>query len=64
MLFRSGRFVFLGHSPDRDVTRELKAKGALVYPKTAKVAYPHRAGDDVVAGALAVLEAMGGDDGE
>ncbi|WP_251159149.1 transcription-repair coupling factor [Caniella muris] len=59
-----GRFVFLGHSPDRDVTRELKAKGALVYPKTAKVAYPHRAGDDVVAGALAVLEAMGGDDGE
>ena len=59
-----GRFVFLGYSPDRDVTRELKAKGALVYPKTAKVAYPHRAGDDVVAGALAVLEAMGGDDGE
>ena len=35
-----------------------------MYPKTAKVAYPHRAGDDVVAGALAVLEAMGGDDGE
>ncbi|MEY8437157.1 transcription-repair coupling factor [Atopobiaceae bacterium 24-176] len=59
-----GRLVCLGHSPDRDATRELKAKGALVYPKTAKVAYPHHAGDDVVASALAVLEVLGGDDEE
>ena len=59
-----GRLVFLGHSPDRDATRELKAKGALVYPKTAKVAYPHRAGDDVVASTLSVLEVLGGDDEE
>ena len=40
-----------------------KERGALVYPKTHKVAYPfHRSEEEVMPAALGVLEQVGGDD--
>ena len=59
----SGRIVYLGLKCSRDLTLKLKERGALVYPKTEKVAYPFRRGqEDLVMCALAVLEEAGGDD--
>ena len=59
----SGRIVYLGLKCGRDLTLKLKERGALVYPKTEKVAYPFRRGqEDLVMCALAVLEEAGGDD--
>ena len=59
----SGRIIYLGLSCDRALTLKLKERGALVYPKTKKVAYPFRKGqEDLVMAALAVLEEAGGDD--
>ena len=59
----SGRLIYLGLKCSRELTLKLKERGALVYPKTEKVAYPFRRGEeDLVACALAVLEEAGGDD--
>ena len=59
----AGRLVYQGLACDRALTLKLKERGALVYPKTARVAYPFRRGaEDLVAGALAILEQAGGDD--
>ena len=58
-----GRIVYLGLECDRDLKLKLKERGAIVYPKSKKVAYPFRRGqEDLVACALAVLEEAGGDD--
>ena len=59
----SGRIVVQGLKCDRELTLKLKGEGALVYPKTEKVAYPFRRGaTDVVGAALGILELAGGDD--
>lgn len=58
-----GRLMYQGLSCNRDLTLKFKERGALVYPKTKKVAYPFKKGaEDVVAAALGVLEDAGGDD--
>ena len=59
----SGRIIYLGLKCSRDLTLKFKARGAIIYPKTEKVAYPFKRGaEDLVACALAVLEEAGGDD--
>ncbi len=56
-----GRLVFQGLDVPRDLLPAFKKKGALVYPKTHKVAYPfHKGEEDVVVAALGVLEDIGG----
>lgn len=59
----NGRLMYQGLVCSRDLTLKFKERGALVYPKTKKVAYPfHRGSEDIVMSALAVLEEAGGDD--
>lgn len=59
----SGRLIYQGLSCNRDLTLKFKERGAIVYPKSAKVAYPFKqSSEDLVACALAVLEEAGGDD--
>ena len=59
----SGRIMFQGLKCSRELTLKFKERGAIVYPKTEKVAYPFKRGaEDLVACALAVLEEAGGDD--
>jgi transcription-repair coupling factor (superfamily II helicase) len=61
----NGRLIYQGLETTPAQTRALKAKGALVYPKTRKVAYPFRAGkEDLLPAALGVLEEVGGSDDE
>ncbi|MDJ1121738.1 transcription-repair coupling factor [Olsenella sp. YH-ols2217] len=56
-----GRLVYQGLDVPRDLLPAFKKKGALVYPKTHKVAYPfHKGEEDVVVAALGVLEDIGG----
>ena len=58
-----GRLVFQGLEVPRDKAFALKTKGALVYPKSHKLAYPfRRTQEEVLPAALAVLEDLGGDD--
>ena len=58
-----GRLMFLGVDVSREVAAKLKAKGAIVYLKSHKVAYPFRQSqDEVMSAALEVLEMIGGDD--
>lgn len=69
-----GRLIFMGLDVGRAAADELKKKGALVYAKTHKVAYPFkRAGyagraatshkmEDLLPAALGMLEIVGGDD--
>ena len=59
----SGRIIFIGLKCSRELTLKFKERGAIVYPKSEKVAYPFKRGvEDLVACALAVLEEAGGDD--
>ena len=59
----NGRLVYQGLEVARPVALKLKERGALVYPKTHKVAYPfHRSEEEVMPAALGVLEQVGGDD--
>ena len=60
----SGRIVVQGLECGRDLTLKFKERGALVYPKTKKVAYPFKRGGEegLVPAALAILEQAGGDD--
>jgi transcription-repair coupling factor (superfamily II helicase) len=59
----AGRIIYQGIDVPRDVARQLKAKRALVYPKSQKLAYPYSSKtDDPVISALAVLEEVGGND--
>ena len=59
----NGRLVYQGLEVARPVALKLKERGALVYPKTKKVAYPfHRSEEEVMPAALGVLEQVGGDD--
>ena len=59
----TGRIVYQGVDLGRDAAARLKRAGALVYPKTHKVAVPFRAKDgEVMPAALAALALMGGDD--
>ncbi len=59
----SGRIMFQGLKCSRELTLKFKERGAIVYPKTEKVAYPFKRGaEDLVACALGVLEEAGGDD--
>ena len=58
-----GRIVYQGLEVPREKTFALKTKGALVYPKTHKLAYPfRRTQEEIMPVALAVLEDLGGDD--
>ena len=58
-----GRLTFMGLDVPREKTFELKSKGALVYPKSRKLAYPFkRTQEEVLPVALSVLERFGGDD--
>ncbi|MDY2788612.1 MAG: transcription-repair coupling factor [Atopobium sp.] len=75
-----GRLIYLGLEVPRDKSLKLRERGALVYPKTKKLAYPfHRqrgafAGsasasearsiEELLPAALGVLEEVGGDDEE
>ena len=59
----NGRLIYQGVEVPRTVALKLKERGALVYPKTHKVAYPfHRNEEEVMPAALGVLEEIGGDD--
>ena len=59
----NGRLIYQGVEVPRPVALRLKERGALVYPKTHKVAYPfHRTEEEVMPAALGVLEEIGGDD--
>ena len=59
----NGRLIYQGVEVPRAVALALKGRGALVYPKTHKVAYPFRkAQEEVMPAALGVLEEIGGDD--
>ena len=59
----NGRLVYQGVDVPRKTALELKGRGALVYPKSRKLAYPfHRHEEEVMPCALAVLEELGGDD--
>ena len=59
----TGRLVYQGLEVARPVALKLKERGALVYPKTHKVAYPfHRSAEEVMPAALGVLEQVGGGD--
>ena len=59
----NGRLIYQGIDVPRAVALKLKAEGALNYPKSHKLAYPFRRKDgEVVPAAVAVLEAVGGDD--
>jgi transcription-repair coupling factor (superfamily II helicase) len=58
-----GRLVYLGLKVSREAQLKLKARGALVFPKSGKLTYPFRKGEeDLLAAALGVLEEAGGDD--
>ena len=59
----NGRLVYQGIDVPRTVALKLKERGALVYPKTHKLAYPfHAKQEEVMPAALGVLEEIGGDD--
>ena len=59
----NGRLIYQGIDVPRAVVPKLKAEGALNYPKTHKLAYPfRRRNGEVMPAAVAVLEAVGGDD--
>ena len=59
----NGRLIYQGIEVPRAVAAKLKGEGALNYPKTHKLAYPFRRRDgEVMPAAVAVLEAVGGDD--
>lgn len=59
----AGRLIYQGLKCSRDLTLRFKERGAIVYPKSEKVAYPFKKGaEDLVPCALAVLEEAGGDD--
>lgn len=61
----NGRLVYLGLVVPRKEALKLKERGALVYPKTRKLAYPFRAKqEEVMPAALGVLEEIGGGDEE
>ena len=58
-----GRLVYKGLDVPKNLVAKLKAKGAFVYPKTHKLAYPFRRGaEDLLSAVLGVLEQIGGDD--
>jgi transcription-repair coupling factor (superfamily II helicase) len=59
----SGRLMLEGAHPSAEQTRELKAEGALVYPKSGKVAVP-LAGRSALPLALDTLSLLGGADEE
>lgn len=59
----NGRLVYLGVEIPREQALKLKGRGAIVYPKTHKLAYPfHRNEEQLMPAALGVLEELGGDD--
>lgn len=59
----NGRLVYQGIDVPRKRALKLKERGALVYPKTHKLAYPFRAKqEEVMPAALGVLEEIGGGD--
>ncbi len=59
----NGRLVYQGVEVPRAVALKLRERGALVYPKTHKVAYPfRRSEEEAMPAALGVLEEIGGDD--
>lgn len=59
----AGRLTYQGLEVPRATALKLKERGAVVYPKTKKVAYPfHRSEEEVMPAALGVLEQVGGDD--
>jgi transcription-repair coupling factor (superfamily II helicase) len=59
----NGRLIYQGLDVSRATASKLKEHGALVYPKTHKVAYPfHVKQEEVMPAALGVLEEIGGDD--
>ena len=59
----NGRLVYQGIDVPRQVALKLKGRGALVYPKTHRLAYPFRSREEqVMPAALGVLEEVGGDD--
>ena len=59
----NGRLIYQGIEVPRDVALKLRGQGALNYPKSHKLAYPfHRGDGEVMPAAVAVLEAVGGDD--
>ena len=59
----AGRLTYQGLEVPRTTALKLKERGAVVYPKTKKVAYPfHRSEEEVMPAALGVLEQVGGDD--
>jgi transcription-repair coupling factor (superfamily II helicase) len=58
-----GRIVYQGIKVSRETSLKMKERGAIVYPKSLKLAYPFRKGDeDLLPAALGVLEEVGGDD--
>ncbi|MFZ2756109.1 MAG: transcription-repair coupling factor, partial [Atopobiaceae bacterium] len=60
-----GRLIYQGVDVARNLIPKLKSKGALVYPKSHKLAYPFRiSAEQVMPAALGVLEELGGDDEE
>lgn len=75
-----GRLVYVGLEVPRDTSLKLRERGALVYPKTKKLAYPFhrqrgtfarsaatsatRSIEELLPAALGVLEEVGGDDEE
>ena len=59
----AGRLTYQGLEVPRTTALKLKERGAVVYPKTKKVAYPfHRSEEEVMPAVLGVLEQVGGDD--
>ena len=59
----TGAWSTRGFDVPRKTALKLKERGALVYPKTHKLAYPFRAKqEEVMPAALGVLEEIGGGD--
>ncbi|MDD5800656.1 MAG: transcription-repair coupling factor [Coriobacteriales bacterium] len=65
VMLTNGRIVFVGIQVERKLALKFKARHAFYYPKTRKLAYPYRRGEeDLLPCALAVLEEVGGDDSD
>ncbi len=59
----NGRITYQGLEVPRSMMAGLKAKRALVYPKSKKLAYPFHTGkEELLPAVLGVLEEIGGDD--
>ena len=62
-IFDTHRIMITGIEVPKDQVASMKAKKAIIYPQTKKVAWPYYSHqDEVVSLALSVLEMIGGDD--